>query len=112
DTSDENALFANAFAQTLAFGLLLAREAGATDVDRDAYRVLPGGAYPLLRATLRALTQDEILDLLAAGFDVLQDTVNAVDPALLVPRAGVDPILYFYEDFLTVFDPDAKKRHG
>ena len=61
DTRDEDALFANAFAQTLAFGLLLARDAGGRDVDRDAYRALPGGAYPLLRATLRALTQDEIL---------------------------------------------------
>jgi len=112
DTSDEDALFANAFAQTLAFGLLLAREAGAQDVDRDAYRILPSGAYPLLRATLRALTQDEILEVLAAGFDVILDTVNAVDPALLAPRAGTDPILYFYEDFLSVFDPEAKKRHG
>ncbi|MBV9758422.1 MAG: N-6 DNA methylase, partial [Alphaproteobacteria bacterium] len=122
DTSDENALFANAFAQTLAFGLLLAREATAheaarlqrpiRDLDRDAYRLLPDRAYPLLRATLRALTQDEILDLLAAGFDVLLDTVNAVDPAMLAPRAGSDPILYFYEDFLSVFDPEAKKRHG
>lgn len=112
DASDEDALFANAFAQTLAFGLLLAREAGGRDVNRDAYRALPVGAYPLLRATLRALTQDEILELLAAGFEVLVDTVNAVDPALLAPRAGTDPILYFYEDFLAVFDPQAKKRHG
>ena len=122
DTSDENALFANAFAQTLAFGLLLAREAAAhgaarlhepmRELDRDAYRLLPNRAYPLLRATLRALTQDEILDLLGAGFDVLLDTVNAVDPVMLASRAGADPILYFYEDFLTVVDPEAKKRHG
>lgn len=122
ETGDAVALFANAFAQTLAFGLLLAREAegreaalegrALRDIDRDAYRLLPDGAYPLLRATLRALTQDEILDLLGAGFDVLRDTVNAADPALLGPRDGVDPILYFYEDFLEVFDPAAKRRHG
>ncbi|GGG40566.1 hypothetical protein GCM10010964_30220 [Caldovatus sediminis] len=112
DESDETALFANAFAQTLAFGLLLAREASRADLDRDAYRRLPEGAYPLLRATLRALTQDEILDLLGAAFDVVLDTVNAVDTDLLRPRAGHDPILYFYEDFLSVFDPEAKKRHG
>ena len=53
DTSDEDALFANPFAQTLAFGLLLAREAAALkaakarcslipDVDRDAYRLVAG----------------------------------------------------------------------
>ncbi|HTT81739.1 MAG TPA: N-6 DNA methylase, partial [Stellaceae bacterium] len=112
DVADEDALFANAFAQTLAFGLLLAREAGTISVNRDAYRALPQGAYPLLRATLRALTQDEILDLLAAAFDVLQDAVNAIDPVLLKPRGERDPILYFYEDFLGVFDPEAKKRLG
>lgn len=129
DERDENALFAAAFAQTLAFGLLLAREASATrpnrnrrtrqeelllpqDVDCDAYRLLPDESYPLLRATLRALTQDEILDLLGIAFDVIQDTVNAIDIALLAPRGGNDPILYFYEFFLATFDPAARRRHG
>lgn len=73
---------------------------------------LPEGAYPLLRATLRALTQDELLDLLGAAFDVLQDTVNVIDTALLAPRRGSDPILYFYEDFLDVFDHAARMRNG
>ncbi|WP_439577470.1 N-6 DNA methylase [Elioraea sp.] len=112
DATDENALFANAFAQTLAFGLLLARDASGKDLDQQAYRLLPEGSYPLLRATLRALTQDEIIDLLGAGFDVMLDTVNAVDPAVLAKRADYDPILYFYEDFLETFDPVARRRHG
>ena len=122
ETGDAIALFANAFAQTLAFGLLLAREAGARkaaaervplpDINRDAYRLLPDGTYPLLRATLRALTQDEILELLGAAFDVIRDTVNAAAPEHLAARGGFDPILYFYEDFLGVFDPAAKRRHG
>jgi type I restriction-modification system DNA methylase subunit len=43
---------------------------------------------------------------------ILVDTANVVSPDLLAPRAGTDPILYFYEDFLGVFDPEAKKRHG
>jgi hypothetical protein len=112
DERDETALFANAFAQTLAFGLLLARDASVKDVDQQAYRLLPEGSYPLLRATLRALTQDEIVEVLGAGFDVILDTVNAVDPAVLAKRNGHDPILYFYEDFLATFDPVARKRHG
>jgi hypothetical protein len=82
DVRDENRLFANAFAQTLSFGMLLAHEASGRDVDRDAYWTLPPGSFPLLRATLRALTQDEILDVLAAAFDVVQDTVNAADPGI------------------------------
>jgi len=110
DDTDE--LFANAFAQTLAFGLLLAREAGGRDVDTLAYQRLTETTYPLLRATLRALTLDEVLDALGAGFDVIRDAVNSFAPELLAIRAGHDPILYFYEDFLAAFDPKARLRYG
>lgn len=115
---DEIALFAAAFAQTLAFGLLLAREAGAkreppvAQLDRHAYELLPRGAYPLLRSTLQVLTTDPVLDVLGAGFDVLLDTVNAIDTDHLQPRAGRDPVLYLYEDFLETFDPTDRRRHG
>ena len=122
DTADEEALFANPFTQTLAFGLLLARAAAAIraarekrpvpDVDSDAYRLLPDQPYPLFRATLRALMQDEILDLHGAAFNVMPDAVNVVDPSLVTRRGEVDPIPYFYEDFLVAFHPAAKKRMG
>lgn len=112
DTADADDRFASAFAQTLCFGLLLAREAAAVDITRDAWRALPGELCPLLRATLRALTGDAILDLLGGDFDALLQTVNAAGPALPAAQDGSDPILYFYEDFLAVFDPAARRRHG
>jgi hypothetical protein len=112
NAEDETALFANAFAQTLVFGLLLAREAAGREVGQDAYRDLPRGSFPLLRATLRALTQEEVLAPLGVAFDILRDTINVLDPMLLAPQEGRDPILYFYEDFLAVFDPEAKRKHG
>lgn len=112
DDADEIALFANAFAQTLSFGLLLAREAGAADLDDRAWHSLRRDVFPLLSATLRALTQYEILEALGAAYDVIRDTIGSVDPALLTPRDGRDPILYFYEDFLAVFDPEARRKHG
>lgn len=129
DETDANALFAGAFAQTLAFGLLLAREASAVraaharpgvqqelllpqEVTRDAYRLLPDASYPLLRATLRALTQDEILDVLGVAFDVIRDTVNAIDIALLAPRGDHDPILYFYETSTNSFSPPSTRWHA
>lgn len=66
-----------------------------------------------MRTALRVLTQAEILDVVGIGFDVLLDTVNSFDPAILAVRRGrPDPILYFYEDFLSVFDPEARDRHG
>ncbi len=109
---DFDPLFAGAFAQTLAFGLLLVREATGLPVDDTAHRRMPG-AHPLLKTTLEAVLHPTITTDLGAGLDLMLGTVNATSPALLVRApGGTDPILYFYEDFLTVFDPEAKKRHG
>lgn len=71
DPRDMDTLFSSAFAQTLVFGLLLAREAGGVEeVRHDAYTLLPDATYPLLRGTLRALTLDEVRAMLGAAFDV------------------------------------------
>ena len=112
ETEDQDDLFANAFAQTLSFGLLLAREAGPGTVDRNAFDLLPQGTYPLLRATLQALTLPQVLDVLGVGFDVICDTVNSFAPELLARRGGEDPILYFYEHFLAAFDERARLKYG
>ena len=112
DPRDADALFASAFAQTLIFGLLLAREASGAAVGTNAYEQLPDATYPLLRGTLRALTLDEVRTMLGAAFDVAIDAVNSVNTELLVPHNGRDPVLYLYEDFLRVFDPEAVRKYG
>ena len=123
-------LFAAAFAQTLAFGLFLVREAldhpdGRDDgeaqprgdgrrelIDHNAWQRMPT-EHTLMRTTLRVLSLDEIVDDVGVGFDVILDTVNSFDPAILTRKpGGPDPILYFYEDFLQVFDPAARERYG
>ena len=109
---DFDPLFAGAFAQTLAFGLLLVREATGLAVDDTAHRRMPT-AHPLLKTTLEAVLHPTITADLGAGLDLMFGTINAISPILLARApGGTDPILYFYEDFLTVFDPEAKKRHG
>ncbi|MCH7540612.1 MAG: N-6 DNA methylase [Proteobacteria bacterium] len=109
---DFDDLFASAFAQTLAYGLLLAHEGNATDIGFDAYDKLDGTVHPLLKVTLQALLTPQVRDDLGTSLDVLLDTVNAVDPALMKRRNGYDPILYFYEDFLAVFDERMRTRYG
>lgn len=109
---DFDPLFAGAFAQTLAFGLLLVREATGLPVDDTAHRQMPN-SHPLLRTTLEAVLHPSITTDLGAGLDLMLGTINAISPALLARApGGHDPILYFYEDFLGVFDPEAKKRYG
>ena len=112
DPADTDSGFSSAFAQTLVFGMLLAREASGRDVDEQAYELLPDSSWPLLRGTLRALTLDEVRVMLGVAFDVTVDAVNAVDPVLLSPANGRDPVLYLYENFLRIFDPEAVKRYG
>lgn len=110
--ADFSELFSAAFAQTLAFGLLLVREGTGTPAGPDAWRQMPA-EHPLMRTALRMLSQPEVVQDVGVGFAVLCDTVNSFDPEILaVRRDGSDPILYFYEDFLETFDPDARKRFG
>ena len=113
DVRNMDQLFSGAFAQTLIFGLLLARDAGGgAPVDHEAYRNLDEHSYSLLRGTLRALSLDEVRDMLGVAFDITLDAVNSVDPALLQPARGRDPMLYLYEDFLRVFNPDEVAKYG
>jgi hypothetical protein len=109
---DFDALFSAAFAQTLAFGLLLVRDATGEAVGRDAWRRVPE-EHPLMQTALRVLSLDEVVEDIGIGFEVLRDTVNSFSPEILVARPGRrDPILYFYEDFLQTFDPEARERYG
>lgn len=114
DVRDSNTLFASAFAQTLLFGLLLAREAGGgEEIDHDAFENLSDATYPLLRGTLQALTLHQVRQTLGSAFDVALDAVNTVNTDLLVPdEHGRDPVLYLYENFLRIFDPSAVAKYG
>ena len=110
-SGDFDDLFASAFAQTLAFGLLLVREATEAPVDTEAWRRMPD-EHPLMKAALRVLSEDEVTSQIGIGFTVMCDTVNCFAPEILAMRGGRDPILYFYEDFLATFDPAARERYG
>lgn len=111
-SADFDELFSGAFAQTLAFGLLLVREATGEPVDHHAYEHMPT-EHPLMRTALRVLSLDEVVRDIGAGFDVMLDTVNGFKPAMLAIREdGYDPILYFYEFFLETFDPEARQKFG
>ncbi len=110
--ADFDALFSAAFAQTLAFGLLLVREGTGQPVAADAWQHMPE-EHPLMRTALRVLSLDEVVRDIGVGFEVMRDTVNSFAPEILAIQAdGRDPILYFYEDFLQTFDPRARERYG
>lgn len=119
--ADFDVLFSSAFAQTLAFGLLLVREGltnqpGLTEEERkvgtNAWEHMPE-EHPLMRAALRVLSEPEIASEMGIGFEVMRDTVNSFAPEILtIGEDGRDPILYFYENFLETFDPKAREKYG
>ena len=110
--TDFDTLFSSAFAQTLAFGLLLVRESIEGDVGADAWTHMPN-EHPLMRAALRVLSEQEVTREIGIGFAVMCDTVNSFAPEILaIQPDGRDPILYFYEDFLSIFDPAAREKYG
>lgn len=111
-SSDFDELFSAAFAQTLAFGLLLVREATGAPVDHHAADHMPP-EHPLMKTALQVLSLGAVAHEVGAGFDVMLQTVNGFDHAILAVRKdGSDPILYFYEHFLETFDPAAREKYG
>lgn len=103
--------FADAYAQTLTYALLLARlsgsDLGTTEGAASALRP----RHHLLAQVLTVLAQPGARAEIAVGVDLLERTIAAVDPAALA-RGSSDPWLYFYEDFLAAYDPDLRNARG
>lgn len=109
----DDAAFANQYAQTVTFALLLAR---ADDVDFSG-KSLPqialelGDDHSLLGRALQLLTDRALTQKLASSLEPLQQVVGAVDWHKL--KAGTtEPWIHFYEHFLEIYDPELRKATG
>ena len=108
DASDEQ--FADAYAQTVAFALLLGRSEGADPLTLDSARTTLALRHNLLSRALQVLTDPGARTEIAASLDVLLRVVASVPPNLFTgPR---DPWLHFYEDFLATYDPKLRRDAG
>ena len=113
NASDEQ--FADAYAQTVTFALLLARIQGAgSEADQhltfNNARLTLREGHSLLSASLGALADDEMQNELSAGLNALLRTFDAVPAGAF--SGDVDPWLYFYEPFLAVYDAKLRKNAG
>ena len=106
----DNAQFADAYAQTLTYALLLARFEGAEQLlPAFASEALRRG-HGLLAEALRLLETDFVRDELRMPIELLERAIGAVDTPRL-SRQG-DPWIYFYEHFLGAYDPELRKNRG
>ena len=108
-----NKQFADGYAQAITFGLLVARVrkidlADGLDHAATELRKVSG----LIGTALRLLVDDEnVKTALASALDTLRRVLNVVDWEL-VSKGDADAWLYFYEDFLEVYDNDLRKQTG
>lgn len=110
--ADEQA-FADAYAQLMAYGFLLARtlHSGEEPLSLERALELLDGQYGLLMEALFLSNHPRVLVEIRPAYDLLRRSIQAVDPQGFL-GTGADPWLYFYEDFLAVYDPGLRKDMG
>jgi len=119
DITDDR--FADALAQVIAYSLVIATLDGAGDADADGVVTLEeaedalSGTHRVLAATLRpVLDVGGLREVLRSEVGALERLLGAVDPEAVARRKDPrgDPWLWFYEDFLAAYDPDARRNAG
>jgi hypothetical protein len=108
DASDDQ--FADAYAQTVAFALLLGRSEGVDPLTLASAEATLAAQHSLLSRALQVLTDPGARAEMAASLDLLLRVIAVVPPAALT--GPEDPWLYFYEDFLAAYDPKLRKDAG
>ncbi|GAB4350885.1 MAG: hypothetical protein Fur0042_18980 [Cyanophyceae cyanobacterium] len=105
--------FADGYAQAVTFGLLMAR-ANGIELSQGFDRISGDlkGAHSLIGAALRLLTENpENQSTLKISLQALVHVLNAVDWPK-ISKGNPETWLYFYEDFLEVYDPNLRKETG
>ena len=108
DASDEQ--FADAYAQTVTFALLLGRSLGAAPLDLARAEAALDVGHNLMARALRFLTDSQVRSEVGASLDLLLRVIGVAPAGTL--GGAEDPWLHFYEDFLEEYDPKLRKQAG
>ncbi|MGC1468970.1 MAG: type ISP restriction/modification enzyme, partial [Sphingorhabdus sp.] len=114
--------FADGIAQVIAYGMAMAMlSVEGADKDGDGHvsvaeaRTAIRGFSPVLAAAFAPLIDKPVLaDAVQVELGALETLVSAINPKRVnqsADRRG-DPWLYFYEDFLSVYDAEARRQAG
>lgn len=114
--------FADGVSQVVAYGMVLAALSGTmVDVDADGYisvaqaRNAIRGISPVMAAAFAPLVDKPVLfDAVQVELGALETLISAIDAQRVnrsADRRG-EPWLYFYEDFLGVYDPEERRQAG
>ena len=106
----DDAQFADAYAQTLTYALLLARFEGAESLRPAFAAETLEREHALLADAVALLEARPVRRELAMPIELLERAIGAVDAAAV--GSDDDPWLYFYEQFLGAYDPKMRKERG
>lgn len=119
DASEKD--FADGAAQVIAYGMVLATLSAKPDSDVDgqitvaeARNSLRGFSPVLAAAFAPLIDKPALFDALQVELAALEALISAIDPAKVnksADRRG-EPWLYFYEDFLSVYDSEERRQAG
>src|SRR6056297_503524 len=111
--------FADIYAQTIAYGMFAARLHDPTldDFSRQEAASLIPKSNPFLRKLFQYIAGYDLDDRIKWIVDALADIFRATNVAELLKDFGKatqqnDPIIHFYETFLSEFDPKLRKSRG
>ncbi len=109
--------FADLYAQTITYGLFAARTRAENEFNRKlAFDYIPS-TIGILRDLFRFISLEEPPKSLQIIVDDIAELLNSADAEKILIEyknqgRGRDPIIHFYETFLTTYDPEIRERRG
>jgi predicted helicase len=111
--------FADIYAQTLAYGMFAARlhDTSLDDFSRQEAAELIPKSNPFLRKLFQYVAGYDIDERIRTTVDNLAEVFRATDIMAILKNFGKstqtsDPIIHFYETFLSEYDPKLRKARG
>ncbi|MCS7053219.1 MAG: N-6 DNA methylase [Ignavibacterium sp.] len=109
--------FADLYSQTITYGLFAARLRANDEFNRKlAYSFIPK-SIGILRDIFKFISLEDLPPQLELIIDDIAEVLSVADAKKLLDEyyhngKGNDPVLHFYETFLSVYDPDTREKRG
>jgi predicted helicase len=109
--------FADLYSQTITYGLFAARTRSDNSFNRElAFKYIPN-TIGILRDVFRFISLEEPPKSLQVIVDDIAEVLNVADVNKILQDyyregKGKDPIVHFYETFLTAYDPSIREKRG
>ncbi len=109
--------FADLYSQTLTYGLFAARTRANSDFNRElAFKFIPN-TIGILKDVFRFISLGEPPKSLQIIIEDITEVLKVTDVKKILhdyytEGKGKDPIIHFYETFLTAYDPSIREKRG